>query len=211
MTVQIADLKTAEIVKLYNTVAEKAVFKFADRKTAEARLQKLMAEKSLTLVAVGDGFSLEAADYSPEGGNAVDPTEDAEEPTEQPADEQSAEATAAGQPPADEITDGEPTEEQAAAAKSLADRIAEAKAKREAEEKAKKSATKTGKRGPAGTYADDATIQVLVKDNPKKAGSASAKRFAIYKSGMTVAEFLKAGGTRADLAWDAKHEFVKIG
>ena len=32
-----------------------------------------------------------------------------------------------------------------------------------------------------------------------------------YKPGMTVAEFLKAGGWRADLRWDAKQGFIAVG
>lgn len=71
---------------------------------------------------------------------------------------------------------------------------------------------KGGKRGPAPEFADDMVIDVLVA-NPKKNGSAARVRFDLYKNGMTVAQFLAAGGTRADLAWDSdpKRSFIAIG
>ena len=53
-------------------------------------------------------------------------------------------------------------------------------------------------------------IIVLVKDNPKRPGSASFDRFALYKQGMTVDEYLKAGGQRSDLRWDSDRNFIKI-
>lgn len=46
--------------------------------------------------------------------------------------------------------------------------------------------------------------------NPKRAGSASAARFACYVDGMTVGEALDAGITTADLAWDQKAGFIEV-
>ena len=61
-------------------------------------------------------------------------------------------------------------------------------------------------------YPDTAIITVLSTENPKQKGSAAHGRFELYRSGMTVAEFLSAGGTRADLSWDshAKRNFISI-
>jgi hypothetical protein len=53
-------------------------------------------------------------------------------------------------------------------------------------------------------------IKLLVKENPKRPGTASHKRFQLYRPGQTVAEFLAAGGTRADLRWDQKHKFIEL-
>lgn len=53
-------------------------------------------------------------------------------------------------------------------------------------------------------------IHVLVKSNPKKAGSASAKRFDLYRNGMTVEAFIEAGGTPGDVAWDIGHGFIEV-
>lgn len=48
-------------------------------------------------------------------------------------------------------------------------------------------------------------------NNPKRAGSASATRFAAYKSGMTVEAALAAGITTADLDHDSKKGFISVG
>lgn len=58
--------------------------------------------------------------------------------------------------------------------------------------------------------AKEATIKLLSATNPKRPGSKSFDRFALYQDGMTVEAFLKAGGRRADLAWDAKHGFIAV-
>jgi hypothetical protein len=63
----------------------------------------------------------------------------------------------------------------------------------------------------AGKFIADSKIKVLVDTNPKREGSASYKRFAIYKSGMTVAEAIAKGLTRPDLNWDVDHQFISIG
>jgi hypothetical protein len=56
---------------------------------------------------------------------------------------------------------------------------------------------------------DDArVITVLVTDNPKRVGSAARERFVLYRSGMTVGQFLAAGGLRADISWDVDHHFI---
>lgn len=59
-------------------------------------------------------------------------------------------------------------------------------------------------------FAENNTISLLVCGNPKRKGSSSSTRFDLYKSGMTVIEFLSAGGRREDLAWDVDHNFITI-
>lgn len=62
------------------------------------------------------------------------------------------------------------------------------------------------------------TIKLLVASNPKKAGSAAFKRFALYKDGMSIAAFKQAVKDKgdpvslasADLRWDSKHKFIQI-
>ena len=72
---------------------------------------------------------------------------------------------------------------------------------------------------PAPKFAPDAKISFgkdkegksYGKDNnPKRAGSKSAERFALYKDGMTTKEFLDAGGTSADLSYDVSKGFIEI-
>lgn len=59
----------------------------------------------------------------------------------------------------------------------------------------------------------------LLTANPKKPGAKAHARFALYKEGMTVGEYqlaCKGAGfsvrnATADIAWDVKHGFIKIG
>lgn len=81
-----------------------------------------------------------------------------------------------------------------------------------------KSETKV-KRGRKLPWADDAKITFLNdaegkpygrSNNPKRAGSKSAERFALLRSGITVAGALAAGFTVADLHWDTDHKYIEI-
>lgn len=57
--------------------------------------------------------------------------------------------------------------------------------------------------------ANTATIASINPD-VKKRGKA-AERFALYKVGMTVDEYVAAGGSRADVSYDVKHNFITLG
>ena len=46
--------------------------------------------------------------------------------------------------------------------------------------------------------------------NPKKVGSKSYERFALYREGMTVQEFLLLGGTSGDIRYDVEHGFIRV-
>lgn len=65
-------------------------------------------------------------------------------------------------------------------------------------------------RGRPAREADLDVIELLAAENPKRAGTKTWHRFALYKTGMTVAEFLEAGGRRVDLSWDAQRQFIRI-
>lgn len=75
---------------------------------------------------------------------------------------------------------------------------------------ATKSATAKPKGAPRSAFAQDAKITVKAKENPKRVGSAAHKRFGVYKTGMTVGEFLTKGGTGADLHYDTAHDYISI-
>jgi hypothetical protein len=51
---------------------------------------------------------------------------------------------------------------------------------------------------------------VAVVPNPKKPGSASFDRFALYVVGMTVTQALAAGVKSADIDWDSARGFIKF-
>lgn len=93
---------------------------------------------------------------------------------------------------------------------------AHATPKPKAEKPAKVAAAKPKKeagagRGRKGTFALDAKIKVLAKDNPKRKGSKAFKTFAKYKSNMTVAEAIKAGINWSALRYDSAHEIISVG
>ena len=79
------------------------------------------------------------------------------------------------------------------------------------EGKMAKSENGTGKRGRQSKYKPDMTITVLADKNPKRAGSKAAARFELYHSGMTVADFVAAGGTVTKLALDVNRGQVSVG
>jgi len=54
-------------------------------------------------------------------------------------------------------------------------------------------------------------ITLLVKENPKREGSASHARYELYRKAKTVGAFIEAGGKAADVTYDAAHEFISVG
>lgn len=73
-----------------------------------------------------------------------------------------------------------------------------------------KAAKKANGDATRARFSGDSTITVLAGENPKQKGSAAHERFELYKNGMTVDQFLAAGGLRADLSWDTRKGFVSI-
>jgi len=46
-------------------------------------------------------------------------------------------------------------------------------------------------------------IRINVEVNPKREGSLAHARFALYEDGMTIADYLAAGGRSSDVHYDA--------
>lgn len=57
---------------------------------------------------------------------------------------------------------------------------------------------------------DGRIIRVLATENPKRAGTKSHERWKLYRDGITIAEYLRNGGTRGDLQWDQERGFIKV-
>ena len=55
-----------------------------------------------------------------------------------------------------------------------------------------------------------ATIQLLVTGNPKREGSLAHKRFALYKDGMTIADYIAAGGRTGDINYDVANQLIEV-
>lgn len=51
-------------------------------------------------------------------------------------------------------------------------------------------------------FTDDTKIKLLVTENPRRPGSATYEIFNHYQDGITVADFVKAGGRRVDVKAD---------
>ena len=79
-----------------------------------------------------------------------------------------------------------------------------------------KAAPRSGPRvrtsGPRlSVSSSDTRTIVSVVPNPKKPGSASYERFALYKEGMKVMDAIAAGVTPGDIRWDTDRGFIKLG
>ncbi len=57
---------------------------------------------------------------------------------------------------------------------------------------------------------EDSRVITHVAENPKRPGSASHARYALYGVGMSVSDFIAAGGRRADVNWDLSHGFIRV-
>ena len=80
----------------------------------------------------------------------------------------------------------------------------------EAVKKIKSPGHPAGLRKVCDDYPLSAVITVLVDKNPKRPGSVSETRFACYKTGETVEQYLRAGGRGLDVKWDVDHGFISV-
>jgi len=69
---------------------------------------------------------------------------------------------------------------------------------------------KKGARGPKGVNIDASKITILAEKNPKREGTKAHARFELYKDGMSVREYLEAGGRTSAVKYDLAHEFIKL-
>jgi len=55
-----------------------------------------------------------------------------------------------------------------------------------------------------------AVITILVIANPKRQGTLACQRFDLYKDGMTVAEYIEAGGRTGDVNYDVAENYISL-
>lgn len=102
----------------------------------------------------------------------------------------------------------------AAPAKKLAKGTGKGAAKKAAS--AKKAAGKKkdqgdgGRRGRKGAFDESQKIKVLVKDNPKREGTASYDTFELLKKSKTVGDFFANGGGSHNLHWNIERGYIEI-
>lgn len=70
---------------------------------------------------------------------------------------------------------------------------------------------RAGPSRPPPSRAEDQHVVRSVAPNPKKAGSATYDRYKHWEVGVTVAECMRRGLTRADVSWDVERGFVVVG
>ena len=55
------------------------------------------------------------------------------------------------------------------------------------------------------------TLLIPVAKNPKRKGTKEAKRYSLYRTGMTVADAFKAGMDALNLRRDVERKCIKVG
>jgi hypothetical protein len=53
-------------------------------------------------------------------------------------------------------------------------------------------------------------IRLLRPENPRRKDSETYRRYALYRNGMTIGDFLAAGGSLGDVRWDEKRENIRV-
>lgn len=88
------------------------------------------------------------------------------------------------------------------------------KSKSSKKDKSGKKKSKSGSKKEASSEKsaskDDYVIKRLVKENPRRAGSAKAKIWDKLKKGMTIGEFVEKGGSRASVGRYVENGWVKL-
>ena len=74
----------------------------------------------------------------------------------------------------------------------------------------RRSAGTSGGPKIAAPAPDDMRVIVKVEPNPKKQGSKSFDRYALYQVGMTVSDFIRAGGSKGDVQWDVGRSYIEL-
>jgi hypothetical protein len=76
---------------------------------------------------------------------------------------------------------------------------------------AKETKPKVNRSNFSKLYPEDAALKLLVEENPKKEGSKARERFQHYFKSKTVGDYLAAGGTYQDIAYDVGRSFIQVG
>ena len=54
------------------------------------------------------------------------------------------------------------------------------------------------------------TIKLLCDGNPKRKGSLAYQRFELYKDGMTIGDYIAAGGRTGDIHYDIAAGLIEV-
>lgn len=74
------------------------------------------------------------------------------------------------------------------------------------------AAVKKEAKAKGGSQFSGKAIHLLVKDNPRKAGTHGHRSFEIVQKqpGITYEAYIAAGGRNNDLRWDIEHKFAEV-
>lgn len=67
-----------------------------------------------------------------------------------------------------------------------------------------------GRRGRKGAFNESQKIKVLVKDNPKREGTASYDTFELLRKSKTVGDFFANGGGSHNLHWNIERGYIEV-
>jgi hypothetical protein len=59
-------------------------------------------------------------------------------------------------------------------------------------------------------FSKQAVIKLLVAENPKRKGTLAYDRYACYRDGITIAEYVAAGGRSGDIKHDIKFGYIEL-
>lgn len=97
-----------------------------------------------------------------------------------------------------------------APAKKLAKGTGKGAAKKAPAKKANGKDNGEGRRGRKGAFNESQKIKVLVKDNPKREGTASYDTFELLKKSKTVGDFFANGGGSHNLHWNIERGYIEV-
>jgi hypothetical protein len=73
-----------------------------------------------------------------------------------------------------------------------------------------RTSRKESTKAPTGKLLPSDHIHLLRQNNPRKPGTHGWKSWNLVKEGMTVSQYLAAGGRKNDLSWDINHGWAKL-
>lgn len=209
---ELAVLGAADLVALYNLLTPKEqVKRFADRAAAHRRVWSLLETLTLTAKTAKPANRFRVPTDPATGATfATAPGADAPR-TSFPATGTSTRGAVDASATTGPAAPGATTEDDMATkAKAAAKKTKDPKPETAAVKKTKDPKPATAARGSL-TFDNEHVITLIKKENPRRPGSETFRRYALYKDGMTVEKYLAAGGIPGDLRWDSERGHIKIG
>ncbi len=188
---------TSQLLAAYNAISGQNIARFADRKTAERRVSALFETNRGAIEQL----------LAPASAPVAEPTKTVEAPAVVAEDEALDVPAFLKKGRAANI---------AAIAEVLPEPVKAPKAVKPA--KARKPRAEKAEAPAKRARIEEEAVIVTVIANPKREGSRAHARFALYREGQTVKEFMDAcvaagfpaAEAKTDISWDRRHGFIKV-